>query len=94
MSTQDHRWPDHRWQDFVISPRRTSVEMIFILLIALLLGFASVGGNGDGKHFPAPSGVRPPLVAEQAPSLAKAAKPRVIPKGNDDWLDRREITGQ
>jgi hypothetical protein len=84
---------DQHWQYMVTSASRGTVDLISVLLVLLLLGFAFVASNRDQSHLPSQGAVRPPLSIEEAPSLHEATKPRVLPKRTEDWLDRREING-
>jgi hypothetical protein len=82
-----------RRQDMVTSASRGAADLMSVLLVLLLLGFAFAASNRDQPHLPPQGAVRPPLSIEEAPSLHEATKPRVLPKRTEDWLDRREING-
>ena len=82
---------DYRWQDRVIPPRRSLVDLIAALLILSVLAVASVGHNAYPKDRMSWHATGQPLSVEQAPSLHEAARPRVLPKRAEDWLDRREV---
>ena len=67
------------------------VDLILTVLVVLLVGVASFASNGEVRRLPPQNAVRPSLPVETAPSLYEAAKPRVIPKRTEDWLDHWEI---
>jgi hypothetical protein len=78
---------EYRWQDFVISPRRAAADLIgSALVLALLAGAALAGGGPQRDHSDHATTVKTASMAEQAPTLAKSAKRRVIPRRTEDWL--------
>lgn len=86
MNTDDCPSPN-----LVISATRAQVDLILTVLVVLLVGVASFASNGEVRRLPPQNAVRPSLPVETAPSLYEAAKPRVIPKRTEDWLDHWEI---
>ena len=62
----------YRWQDYVITPRRSAANLVATVLIMIVVGGAAVFGASDGPA-PAPSG---PVAhaTEREPCLALLAR--------------------
>jgi hypothetical protein len=62
----------YRWQDYVITPRRSAANLVATVLIMIAVGGAAVLGASD--RAPAPSG---PVAhaTEREPCLALIARP-------------------
>jgi hypothetical protein len=72
---------EYRWQDFVISPQRTRVELIATVLVLAILAIAVVpyDDQAGGAHWQTAGASS--LHNEEAPQLAAIAKKRVVPRG-------------
>ncbi len=78
---------DYRWQDFVISPRRTATDLIATALVIVLSVSAVLASDRTQREDPAP--VRTVEVAapqDEAPPLAQSAKRPVIPRRTENCL--------
>ncbi len=78
---------DYRWQDFVISPRRTAADLIATVIVIVLSVSAILASDGTQRDDPVP--VRTVEVAapgEQAPPLTQSAKRPVLPRRAENCL--------
>jgi hypothetical protein len=74
----------YHWQDFVISPRRTLVELIatVLVLVVVALAIAVVPCDDQARDAHWQAAGASSLHTEDAPQLAVIAKPRIIPRGS------------